>query len=111
MLIIDSLLVGGIKFVLTKIAAAVETELNDESSLREELLATRMRHELGEISDEELAALEGALLTRLREVKARQRASGGDDGPGLAEVATGEMRVTGIEATVGFDEDDRQEGR
>ena len=34
MLIIDSLLLGGIRFVLDKIAAAVEAELNDDTVLR-----------------------------------------------------------------------------
>ena len=89
MIILDTLLIGGIKFVLSKIAAAVDSQLNDDSVLREELLAAQMRLELGEISDKEFAAIEADLLARLREIRERQR------GPG---VATGEMRITGIEA-------------
>ena len=35
MLIIDSLIISGVRFVLDKVAAAVETELNDDTVLRE----------------------------------------------------------------------------
>jgi hypothetical protein len=91
MLLVDSLLVGGIKFVLTKIASAVEAELNDEGALREELLAAQMRRELGEISDEDFAQLEAALLARLREIRARQGAA--------APLSPSQgYRVTGVEA-------------
>lgn len=89
MLIIDKLLTGGIKFVLGKIAAAVDAELNDEGRVREELLAAQMGLEVGEISPEEFAAQEAALLRRLREIRDQQR---GPEEPG-------EMKVTGVEAT------------
>ena len=52
MLIIDSLLVCGIRFVLDKVAAAVETEMNDDTALRERLLAAQMQLELGEMSQD-----------------------------------------------------------
>ena len=91
MIILDTLLVGGIKFVLGKIAAAVDSELNDDSRLREELLAAQMRLELGEIDEKEFRALEADLLARLREIRERQRG----EAP-----APGEMKVTGVEATI-----------
>jgi Gas vesicle protein G len=90
-IVLDRMLVGGIKFVLGKVAAAADAELNDDSRVREELLAAQMRFELGEIGDEEFRALEADLLARLREIRERQR--GEAPGPG-------EMKVTGIEATV-----------
>ena len=93
MLLIDSLLIGGIRFVLDKIAAAVETELNDDVKLREELLAGQMRVELGEMSQEEFDHLEAEIIGRIREIKERQR------GGQAAVIAPGEMKVTGIEAT------------
>ncbi len=34
MILIDRMLVGGIKFVLGKVAVAVEQELNDDTALR-----------------------------------------------------------------------------
>ena len=91
MIVLDRMLVGGIKFVLGKIAAAVDSELNDDSRLREELLATQMRLELGEIDEKEFRAVEADLLTRLREIRERQ----------LGEASKpGEMKVTGVEATI-----------
>jgi hypothetical protein len=73
MIIIDSLLVGGIRFVLDKVASAVEAEMNDEGSLKEELLAAQMRVELGEMDEEEFAGLERDILARLREIRDAQR--------------------------------------
>ena len=43
MFILDSLLIGGMRFVLDKVAAAVDTEMNDDTALREQLLAAQMR--------------------------------------------------------------------
>ncbi|HXL46997.1 MAG TPA: gas vesicle protein GvpG, partial [Candidatus Binatia bacterium] len=73
MIIIDTLLIGGIKFVLNKIVDAVDSQLNDDGVLREELLAAQMQLELGEISEKEFATLEADLLARLREIHERQR--------------------------------------
>ena len=63
MLILDRLLIGGIRFVLDKVAAAVDQEMNDEGRLREELLAAQMRYELGEMSEQDFAEFNGG--TRL----------------------------------------------
>src|SRR5947208_1042739 len=52
MLILDRKLVGSIKFVLTRLAAAVDAELNDDGALREQLLQAQMRYELGQLSEE-----------------------------------------------------------
>jgi len=95
-LIVDRMIVGGIKFVLGKIAAAVDAELNDDSRLREELLAAQMQLEVGEISAEEFARVEADLLVRLREIRERQRGE---------QPAPGEMKVTGVEATAYSDEE------
>ena len=95
MIILDTLLVGGIKFVLRKIVDAVEAQLNDDSVLHEELLAAQMRLELGEITEEEFAVVEADILARLREIRERQRG---------VDAEPGEMRITGIEATTFADE-------
>jgi gas vesicle protein GvpG len=77
MIILDRLLMGGIGFVLDKVASAVDAEMNDEGSLREELLAAQMSLELGEMDEEEFAALEREVLARLREIREeRQGATG-----------------------------------
>jgi hypothetical protein len=96
--ILDSMLIGGLRFVLDKVAAAVDTELNDDSALREQLLAAQMRAELGEISQEEFAALEAGILARLRDIRDRRQ------GSNAATLSPSEYRITGIEATFEGDE-------
>ncbi|PWU24400.1 MAG: hypothetical protein C5B48_06550 [Candidatus Rokuibacteriota bacterium] len=100
MLIIDSLLLGGLRFVLDKIAAAAEAELDNETTLREELLAAQMRFELGEISEDEFASLERALLDAIRDVRARRRSG---------EESTAGLTVTGIEADVRMGHDGEED--
>ncbi len=94
MLLVDTLLIAPFTFVLRKIAEAVDAEMNDESRLKEELLAAQMRLELGEITDAQFADLERAILTRLREIRARS----------MPDAAPAGMKVTGIEATL-WDDD------
>jgi len=100
MLIIDSLLVGGLRFVLDKIAAAVDTEMNDDSALREQLLAAQMRVQLGEMSPEQFNSLEADILARLREIRERRQ------GAGAATFSPKDYTITGIEATFEGDEHD-----
>ncbi len=69
MFILDSLLVGSLRFVLDKIVAAAEAELDDDSSLRERLLEAQMQLELGEISEPAFAEIERDVLARIREIK------------------------------------------
>ena len=76
-IVLDRLLVGGLKFVLDKVATAVDAELDDESNLKEELLATQMSYELGEIDEAEMARREKDILARMREVRAQEGAPGG----------------------------------
>jgi len=71
--ILDSLLIGSLRFVLDKVVAAAEAEMQDDSVLREQLLEAQMRLELGEISDDEFAEIEQDVLTRLREMKGSQQ--------------------------------------
>jgi hypothetical protein len=98
MFIIDSLLVGGLRFVLDKLAVAVDRELNDDTALREQLLAAQMRVELGEMTPAEFDAFEAAILARLREIRERRQ------GGGAAAVSPADYRITGIEATLEGDE-------
>ena len=74
-LIVDDLLLGAFRFVLKRLADAVDTEMNDDRVYREELLATQMRLELGEITEEEFKEREADLLARIREVKDRHGVS------------------------------------
>jgi len=71
-IILDTLLVGGIKFVLGKIADAVEAEMADDTVWREELLA------------------------RIREIRERQQ--GRPEPPGTFRVTGVEASVLGDDA-------------
>ena len=89
MIIVDSLLVGGLRFVFDKLAQAVDAELTDDTVLREELLAAQMRLELGEIGEDEFREIEADLVRRIREVRERHTAT----------PATGDVKLAGVEAT------------
>jgi hypothetical protein len=91
--ILDTLFIGGIRFVLDKVAAAVDTEMNDDTALREQLLAAQMRLELGEIDQQEFEALEADILARLRELRVQRQ------GDSPTEMRPGEFKITGADAT------------
>jgi hypothetical protein len=71
--ILDSLLIGSIRFVLDKVVAAAEAEMQDDTALRGQLLEAQMQLELGDISDQEFAEIERGILARIREIKGRQQ--------------------------------------
>jgi hypothetical protein len=96
--LLDTLLIGSIRFVLDKVAAAVDTELNDDTALREQLLAAQMRVELGELSQEQFEALESDILARLRDIRDRRQ------GSAPAAISPNEYKITGIDATFEGDE-------
>jgi len=95
MFLLDSLLINGISFVLDKVAAIADQELNDPDRQRERLLEAQMRLEAGEIDDEEFAAIETDVFERIREIKVRTQ---GDDA-----IVGDEHRVAGVEITVDDD--------
>jgi hypothetical protein len=103
-ILLDRILFGGVRFVLDQITTAVDREMNDEGSLREELLAAQMRFELGEIDEADFVALERELLDRLREVR-RQREEGSDSAAdGRIGLSPG-TRVVGAEVSFVGDDD------
>ena len=92
------MLIGGLRFVFDKIAAAVDTELNDDSHLREQLLAAQMRLDLGEMSQAEFDSVEADVLRRLREIRESR------EGTSPAALSPSEYKITGIDATFEGDE-------
>lgn len=92
MIVLDRLLVGGIRFVLDKVVQAAERELNDDGLLRERLLEAQMRAELGEIDAEELAAIEAEILARLRAIQEAR-------GERAMTMDPRTTRVSGVEAS------------
>lgn len=92
MIILDTLVIGGLRFVLRRIAEAVDAQLDDVEAIREALLAAQMRLELGEMSEAEFVAAERELLARMREI--RERTTGASAGGG---------RIIGIDVSVADD--------
>jgi len=90
MFILDTLMIGGLRFVLDKIVAAAEAEMQDDSALREQLLEAQMRLELGEIGEDEFSSIERDVLERMREIKSRQPGGG-------AVVISPDDRIAGVE--------------
>lgn len=74
MFILDTLLIGSLRFVLDKVVAAAEAEMQDDSALREQLLEAQMQLELGELSEVDFAEIERDILARIRDLKGRQHA-------------------------------------
>lgn len=62
--------VYGLKFVLEQIQAQVDAQLLDEGQVMADLMTIGLQHELGEISDEEYASQEDALLEQLNAIRA-----------------------------------------
>jgi hypothetical protein len=94
--ILDSLMIGGIRFVLDKLATVADRELNDDTVLREQLLAAEMRLELGEITEAEFSAVEADIFARLRDIRERQG--------GAHALSPSDSKVAGIDATFEGDE-------
>jgi hypothetical protein len=69
MFLLDSLLIGGLRFVLDKVATVAEQELDSVDSINRALLEAQLQLEEGTISEEAFAETERVLLERLRELK------------------------------------------
>ena len=85
MFLLDSLMIAGIRWALETTITAAEAEMNDDTALREQLLAAEMQREMGEISDDDFAEIEADLLARIREIKERREGGSGPLAFGGAE--------------------------
>ena len=92
MFLLDSLLVGGIRYVLDKVATIADQELNDPERQRERLLEAQMKLENGEIDEKEFAAIEADVFDQIRQMKARTESTG--------TVIDDHHRVAGVEISV-----------
>jgi len=104
MFFLDSLMISGISWTLETLLTAAEAERDDDTALREQLLAAEMQREMGEITDDEFADVERDLLARLREIKERREGGAGplefDQGEPMDTSGDGRFQ---IEATVSGD--------
>ncbi len=97
MFLLDSLLVGGLRFVLDKVATIAEQEMNDPERQRERLLEAQLKLENGEISEKEFAAIEADVFERIREIKKRTQPQ--------ETIVDDEHRVAGVEISVADDDE------
>jgi hypothetical protein len=95
MFILDSLLIGSLRFVLDKVVQAAEAEAQDDSALRDQLLEAQMRLELGEITEDEFVEIERDVIAAIRKIK------GGQQGP---ISMSPEDKITGVDVE-SFDAD------
>jgi hypothetical protein len=84
--ILDSLLIGGIKFTLEKLLAVAEQELDNPDALHQQLLEAQMDLEEGRIDDERFAEIEADLLARIRELKSAEQTGGIADASSFEDI-------------------------
>jgi hypothetical protein len=92
MFILDSLLIGGIKFALEKVLAVAEQELDSPETLNRQLVEAQMDLEEGRIDEAAFAEIEEDVLARMRELKGTEQAGGIADASRFEDV---EIEVLG----------------
>ena len=104
MFLLDSLMISGISWAIKTAVTAAEAEMNDDTALREQLLAAEMQREMGEITDDDFAEIERDLLGRIREIKERREGGSGPlaFGEGEPIESTADSRFQ-IEASISGD--------
>jgi hypothetical protein len=69
----------GVKWIAERVAEQVDHDLYDETAVRKGLMELEQRYELEEMSEEEYALCEEALLERLRLIDEYNKARREDD--------------------------------
>lgn len=95
MFVLDSLLIGGLRFVLQKVADVADQQLNDPERWRTALLELQLDLENGRIPEDEFAHRERDILARLRELNPDSATS----------ILAGADDVASIEVEAHFDDE------
>jgi hypothetical protein len=103
MFLLDSLMISGIQWAIKTVITAAEAEMNDDSALRDQLLAAEMQREMGEISDAEYREVEAGLLARIRDIKERREGHGPLGFGGAEPLDTSPGSTFQVEASVSGD--------
>jgi hypothetical protein len=82
--------VAGVRWSLEKVQSVVETELTDDSGIKQDLMELQMLLELGDIDDAEYVQREARLMEQLREVRAWREHFGMSAPGGPVRVARGD---------------------
>jgi hypothetical protein len=94
MFLLDSLMISGIRWTLETVITAARAEMQDDGALRERLMEAEMQREMGEITDEDYAAIEADLLREIRAIKERR-----DGGSSAFAFSAGQPIDTGGDGT------------
>jgi hypothetical protein len=94
MFIIDDLLIGGIRFVLDKVATVVDQEMNNPETYHQRLMQAQMDFEEGRIDEATLATIEEDVVARLRELRDSEQIGGIADAESFDDI---EIEVPDIE--------------
>lgn len=86
MFLLDSLLIGGIKFALDKVATVVDQEMNDPETYHQRLMEAQMDLEEGRIDEATFAQIEEDVLARIRELKKNDEIGGIADADSFDEI-------------------------
>jgi hypothetical protein len=104
MFFLDSLMIDGIAWAIRTAVTVAEAEMNDDTALREQLLAAEMQREMGEITDDDFAEIERDVLGRIREIKQRREGGSGPLAFGEGEpIETTEDSRFQVEASISGD--------
>lgn len=108
MLLVDDLLMlpfSGFSFVMRTLQRIAEEQYTDDAPIKERLLELQLKLESGEVSEDDYAEEEAAIIRELREIENRKRALAGappaEQDRGLAFTA-GETKAS---ASVTFHQD------
>lgn len=89
MFILDSLLIGGIKFALEKVLAVAEQELDSPEGLQQRLLEAQMQLEEGAIDEETFAAIEQDVFVCMRDLRGDEQTGGIADATSFERIEVG----------------------
>ncbi len=82
--------IAGVRWSLEKVQSVVETELTDDTPIKQELMELQMLLELGDLDEEEYRRREARLMQQLREVRAWREHFGMSAPGGPVRVARGD---------------------
>jgi Gas vesicle protein G len=86
MFLLDSLLIGGLRFVLDKVATVVDQELDNPEHLQQRLLEAQMDLEEGRLDAAAFAEIEADVLARMRELRSNQQIGGIADADSFEDI-------------------------
>ena len=76
MLLIDDLLlmpISGFKFIMRTLAKVAEEQYTDDAPIKQRLLELQLALDAGDVSEEEYAEQEAAIIRQLREIERHKR--------------------------------------